>query len=179
MSEIETIPGRTDTSEDNRNGRLSTQGRREKNEMTKKTAFTLVELLIVVIILGILAAVVIPQFSDASTETRMSSLQENLTTIRKQIDVYRLQHQGVYPGQLTFSDQMTKKTDVDGSLNVAGKFGPYLQRIPNNPFTNGGTGNDITNTAAAANKAWYWDSATAEFKANDAGTTNGVAHDSM
>jgi general secretion pathway protein G len=146
----------------------------------KKAAFTLVELLIVVVILGILAAVVIPQFSDASTETRMSSLQENLTTIRKQIDVYKLQHQGILPGQATFADQMTKKTDVDGTVNVAtGKFGPYLQRIPNNPFTNGGTGNDVTNTAAATNKAWFWEATTGEFKANDAGTTNGIAHDSM
>ncbi|MCG8405619.1 MAG: prepilin-type N-terminal cleavage/methylation domain-containing protein, partial [Phycisphaerales bacterium] len=40
----------------------------------KLKAFTLVELLIVVVILGILAAVVIPQFSDASTDARFSSL---------------------------------------------------------------------------------------------------------
>ena len=67
-----------------------------------RNAFTLVELLIVVIILGILASVVIPQFSDASTDARMSSLATNLMTIRGQIDLYRLQHNGTYPAQANF-----------------------------------------------------------------------------
>jgi general secretion pathway protein G len=145
----------------------------------KRAAFTLVELLIVVIILGILAAVVIPQFSDASTDARLSSLTTNLQTIRGQIDLYKLQHNGSYPALATFSDQMTKKTDVDGTVNAAGKYGPYLQKVPNNPFTVGGTGNDVTNTAAATNKAWYYDAATGEFKANDGGATNGVNHSSL
>jgi general secretion pathway protein G len=143
----------------------------------RRSAFTLVELLIVVIILGILAAVVIPQFSDASTDAKVSSLMTNLQTIRGQIDLYKLQHNGVVPVLATFSDQMTKKTDVDGTVNATGKFGPYLQRIPNNPFTIGGTGNDVTNTAAAPSKAWFYDATNIIFKANDAGTTSGVAHD--
>jgi len=145
----------------------------------KRSAFTLVELLIIVIILGILAAVVIPQFSDASTDARVSSLQENLTAMRKQIDLYKHHHNGSFPTLATFVDQMTKKTNADGTLNAAGKYGPYVQRIPNNPFTVGGTGNDVTNTAAAAAKAWNYNETTGEFKANDGGTTNGVAHDAM
>ena len=143
----------------------------------RRSAFTLVELLIVVIILGILAAVVIPQFSDASTDAKVSSLTTNLQTIRGQIDLYKLQHNGSYPVQATFATQMTSKTDADGTVNATGKFGPYLQRIPTNPFTVGGTGNDVTNTAAATNKAWFYDATTGTFKANDGGTTNGVAHD--
>lgn len=146
----------------------------------KRKAFTLVELLIIVIILGILAAVVIPQFSDASTDARLSSLTTNLQTIRGQLDLYRLQHNGTYPSQANIVNQMTVKTDVDGTVNAAtGKYGPYLQRIPNNPFTVGGTGNDITNTATAANKAWYYDATTGQFKANNGGSTNGVAHDTL
>ncbi len=146
--------------------------------MSRK-AFTLVELLIVVIILGILASIVIPQFSDASTDARFSSLMTNLQTIRGQVDLYKLQHNSNYPGQTTFADQMTKKTDADGTVNPSGKYGPYLQKIPTNPFTSGGTGNDVTNTAAAPNKAWYYDGTTGEFKANDGGTTNGIAHDTL
>lgn len=146
----------------------------------RRAAFTLVELLIVVIILGILASVVIPQFSDASTDARLSSLMTNLQTIRGQVDLYKLQHNSAYPGQTTFSDQMTKRTDIDGTVNQSsGKFGPYLQRIPTNPFTVGGTGNDVTNGAAAANKAWYYDATTGTFKANNGGSTNGIAHDSL
>lgn len=146
---------------------------------TKRRGFTLVELLIVVIILGILAAVVIPQFNDTTTEARFNSLMTNLATIRGQIDLYKLQHNGNYPAQATFANQMTQKTDAAGTVSPTGKYGPYLQRIPTNPFTVGGTGNDVTNTAAAANKAWFYEATTGEFKANDGGTTNGVAHDSL
>jgi len=142
----------------------------------RRLAFTLVELLIVVVILGILAAVVIPQFSDASTDTKFSSLSTNLSTIRGQLELYKLQHNGTYPALLTFSNQMTQKTDADGTVNASGKFGPYLQRVPNNPFSNT---NDVSTDAAGPTKAWYYDAASGTFKANDGGTTNGVAHSTL
>ncbi len=143
----------------------------------KRSAFTLVELLIVVIILGILAAIVVPQFTDAATDARLSSLTTNLATIRGQLELYKLQHSGNYPTEATFTAQMTAGTDAAGAAGT--DFGPYLQRVPNNPFTVGGTGNDVTSTAADAAKAWYYDDTTGEFKANDAGSTSGVAHDSL
>lgn len=142
----------------------------------KRNAFTLVELLIVVVILGILAAVVIPQFSDASTDARLSSLTTNLATIRGQIELYKLQHKGSYPTLATYSAQMTAGTDASGAVGT--DYGPYLQRVPNNPFT-APPANDVTKTATAATKAWYYDDVTGVFRANDGGTTNGVAHDSL
>ncbi len=143
----------------------------------RRSAFSLVELLIVVIILGILAAIVVPQFTDVATEARVSSLTTNLATVRGQLEFYRAQHSSEYPTLTAFASQMTKGTKVDGTAGT--DFGPYLQRIPNNPFTAGGTGNDVTDTAADAAKAWYYDDATGEFRANDGGTTAGVAHDTL
>lgn len=140
-------------------------------------AFTLVELLIVVMILGILAAVVIPQFSDASTDARLSSLVTNLQTIRSQIELYRLQHDGLGPTNATgFPDQMTKKTDADGTVNPVGEFGPYLQRIPRNPFSNS---INVSNGTPGPSKGWYYNGGTGEFRANDGGATDGVAHDML
>jgi general secretion pathway protein G len=144
----------------------------------RRSGFTLVELLIVVIILGILAAVVIPQFSDASTDARASSLTTNLQTMRGQIELYKLQHAGTYPAQATFVDQMTKTTDAAGSTTATTRpFGPYLQQVPNNPFSNA---NDVSNTVSTdGTKGWYYDATTGAFKANDGGTTSGVAHNSQ
>ena len=61
----------------------------------KRSGFTLVEILIVVIILGILAAIVIPQFTNASSSARTSSIQSLLQTVRSQIDGVALVAQGV------------------------------------------------------------------------------------
>ena len=56
-----------------------------------KKAFTLVEILIVVVILGILAAIVIPRFSDASHQARESALKDNVRFLRSQIQLYKAQ----------------------------------------------------------------------------------------
>ncbi|MCB9858086.1 MAG: prepilin-type N-terminal cleavage/methylation domain-containing protein [Phycisphaerales bacterium] len=141
----------------------------------KRSAFTLVELLIVVVILGILAAVVIPQFSDASTDAKFSSLGTNISTVRGQIELYKLQHAGVYPTMAKFSDQMTKKTNVDGTTTGTPTLGPYLQRIPNNPYNNL---NDLAATLDGKT-GWTYVETTGAFNANDGGTTNGVAHSSL
>lgn len=129
----------------------------------RSKAFTLVELLIVVIILGILAAVVIPQFSDASTEARDSSLTTNLATIRGQIELYRLQHGGRYPEFAKFKDQMTGQTDKTGDTTGTG-FGPYLQAIPKNPFDNL---DSLVKDAADGAGGWFYNETTGAFGAND------------
>jgi type II secretion system protein G len=54
-----------------------------------KRAFTLIEILIVVVILGILAAIVIPQFTDASDNAAQSSAKSQLQTVRSQIELFK------------------------------------------------------------------------------------------
>ena len=136
------------------------------------SAFTLVEVLIVVIVLGILAAVVIPQFSEASTDAQVSALQTNLQTIRGQLEVYKLQHNSTYPAYATFSNQMTQYTDVSGAAqatkDATHKFGPYLLSVPVNPFTNTNTLSNNDGTASA----WYYNQTTGQFKSNDGNATH-------
>ena len=89
---------------------------------TRKGGFTLVEILIVVVILGILATIVIPQFSNASINAKENMLKDELRYLRTQIIVYRAQHKDVSPGypggdtgqsptETDFVNQMTKHTD--------------------------------------------------------------------
>src|SRR4249919_1727150 len=79
-----------------------------------KRGFTLVVILIVVIILGILAAIVIPQFTNASQDARNSSLTSQLQTIRSQVELYKLQHLDQLPPLLGTGtndwNDMTAKT---------------------------------------------------------------------
>ena len=105
---------------------------------TQKAGFTLVEILIVVIILGILAAIVIPQFTSASQDARKNSLTSQLQTLRSQIELYKLQHLDQLPSTLVGGtpswDQLINKTNNAGTTGTttAFPFGPYLQSAPTN-----------------------------------------------
>lgn len=105
--------------------------------MKAKSGFTLVEILIVVVILGILAAIVIPQFSDASSQANMSKLQSDLQMLRSQVQLYRVQHNDNLPSidsVADFENRLTQKTDRNGNLDSGGAFGPYMMSVPKNPF---------------------------------------------
>jgi type II secretion system protein G len=111
---------------------------------TRKGGFTLVEILIVVIILGILAAIVIPQFTSASQDARKNSLTSQLQTLRSQIELYKLQHLDNLPSELIKAtganwSQFTVKTNDQGTTGTgtAYPFGPYLQADPKNPLNGG------------------------------------------
>jgi general secretion pathway protein G len=112
--------------------------------MKTQSGFTLVEILIVVVILGILAAIVIPQFTDASTEAKTSSLCSDLQTVRSQIELYKIQHNDDLPSDAAVGLvlAMTEQTDIDGAAGT--DYGPYLQKIPTNPF------NDLDTITEAA-----------------------------
>ena len=123
----------------------------------RQSAFTLVEILIVVIILGILAAIVIPQFTNASQDARKSSLSSQLQTIRSQVELYKLQHQDKLPDIITTWDKLTKKTDVAGA--AGGTFGPYLQATPTNPLNtqSGVINGDGSAAPTGATTGWVYD----------------------
>src|SRR6266699_3339857 len=82
---------------------------------TLRSGFTLVEIQIVVIILGILAAIEIPQFTNASQDARESALLSQLQTLRSQIELYKLQHFDKLPDLFTIWNPMTTKTDANGA----------------------------------------------------------------
>jgi general secretion pathway protein G len=62
-----------------------------------KRGFTLIEILIVVVILGILAAIIVPQFTNAAQDAGVSSARSQLQTMRSQIELYRVQNNGAVP----------------------------------------------------------------------------------
>jgi general secretion pathway protein G len=109
--------------------------RREEMKTNRSNkGFTLVEILIVVVILGILAAIVIPQFSQASSEARESAVKSNLQMVRSQIALYKIQHNETLPGShadKNFIEALTEISDVAGADATSG-YGPYMQKFPDN-----------------------------------------------
>lgn len=137
----------------------------------KRQAFTLVEILIVVIILGILAAIVIPQFTEASNDARTSALASDLQTVRSQIELFKVQHLEVLPGQGTdaMESQLTSKTNVAGAVGTtaAHTFGPYLQKFPTNPYNSLSTVESGTGSAGGGDYGWYYNTTTGDFAPDD------------
>lgn len=101
----------------------------------QRSAFTLVEILIVVVIMAILAAAVIPQFTDSSTDAKASTALMNLHSLRSQIELYKAHHNGSRPSA-TLAELLTS-TNASGAVGTgaAYPYGPYLQKIPVNPIT--------------------------------------------
>src|SRR4030042_5472943 len=103
----------------------------------KRKAFTLVEVLIVITILGILAAVVIPTFQGQATSARESAAKDSLKTMRIQIELYKLQHNGVPPGYVNGAAAPTATLQLQfiGTKTVMGLASP--SKIPTSPFLYG------------------------------------------
>ena len=110
---------------------------------SQTAGFTLVEILIVVVILGILAMIVIPKYASATTEAKEATVTADLQSIQRQIDRYKVDHSGRGP-ELTptgvqdpanFAARLTGRTDTTGALVSTGSHGPYLPDMPDNPFS--------------------------------------------
>jgi general secretion pathway protein G len=134
--------------------------------MARARGLTLIEVLIVVIVLALLAAIVTPQFSRAEQDTRLGALKTNLLDVRAQIRLYRTQHADRLPELDEFVEQMTQRSTQEGQTQVNGKakqaFGPYLESLPANPYTGGNRVGD----GPVGTSDWYYDSATGLFRAN-------------
>ena len=153
--------------------------------MRAKSGFTLVEILIVVVILGILAAIVIPQFTEASGEAKTSSLVTDLQSMRSQIELYKVQHNdalpgvnngGTHTGGAGFVNALIGYTDIFGETVARtdpNAYGPYLQKIPVNQFVdsdvvtctplNGATPGVVDD----GTQGWVFDEDTGKFWATD------------
>ncbi len=123
---------------------------------TARRGFTLVEILIVVVILGILAAIVIPQFSNASGDARNTNIQTTLGSIRAQIEIFKGQHNDQPPqltGMWTLLTGRSDTTEVSVANPTGTRYGPYLTSPAINPLNNQ-TG--VSSAAVDAAAGWYY-----------------------
>ncbi len=98
----------------------------------KQAAFTLIEVMIVVVILGILAAVVIPKILDRPDQARQSAAKSDIAVVMQQLKLYRLDNT-FYPS----TEQGLQALIVKPATNpipMNWKQGGYLERLPNDPW---------------------------------------------
>jgi general secretion pathway protein G len=158
--------------------------------MKRTGGFTLVEILIVVVLLGILAAIVLPAVSDGAISARRSALMQDLQLLRRVILIYASQHSEVAPGyadgdtsaaptEQAFIDQATLATRESGQTAAPGTAGfnrgPYLLRIPSNPLNNMATIQILGDGEAFPaegddSHGWVYKAATGEIHADSPGT---------
>ena len=100
----------------------------------QRHGFTLIEVLIVVVITAILAAMVIPRFGSTTDDAKKSTLVSTTHSLRTQIEVYK-NHHGKYPALINNGlPQLVTKTDITGAETADGPFGPYYDsELPRNP----------------------------------------------
>ena len=100
--------------------------------MKKNSGFTLIEVMIVVVILGILAAIIAPRILDRPDQAKMAAAKSDIAVIMQQLKLYRLDN-GVYPATDQGLAALTVKPTTN-PLPTNWKSGGYLERLPNDPW---------------------------------------------
>jgi prepilin-type N-terminal cleavage/methylation domain-containing protein len=129
-------------------------------KINNRSAFTLIEMLVVILVLGILAMIIVPQLFVSIEDAKLNTLKSSLNAERRAIESYYAQHNNTYPGvnnidgsskfgkkegtnEDAYLAQMYQYTDVNGVVSnlkdATHKYGPYLkgpETAKKNPYNN-------------------------------------------
>lgn len=104
----------------------------------RRKGFTLVELLVVIVVLAVLAAIVLPKFMNSSKRSKESALRSDLKLIRNAISLFQADC-GCFPktlADLAAASAPAKGLDsagADATITGSDWHGPYLQEVPKDP----------------------------------------------
>lgn len=141
----------------------------------KKVRYSIMDILMTMCLVALIAATAGPRFSKACSENRLSAMVEGLHTVRSQIERYRIENDGLLPGQAMPAAGVSADTFIKSMTckDAAGQ-GPWLRAIPGNPFVTGDAADDVTIANAVdalptgeEGTGWWFNAATGQFRACD------------
>ena len=143
-------------------------GSKRINRASLRNAVTIPEVFIVFLIIAIVAAISAPRFSEAKNDNDLARLVKGLEMVRQQIELYRAQHDGLLPGQKYKGQEISEEDFIDGLTEPDGVYGPYLKKMPKNPFNGLRSVRIGTVTiGSAAGAGWFLNCQTGDFRADD------------
>jgi prepilin-type N-terminal cleavage/methylation domain-containing protein len=127
--------------------------------------FSLVELVIVVVIIGIIAGIAIPRMSSAADNAAKNAVIGDQSSLQKALDLYEIEHEGsmVHVGAAdlkTIYFRLLKNSDLDGTVSPTGIYGPYINGIPANKINGLASIRKDGAVAGANTHGWRYNSTT-------------------
>ena len=93
--------------------------------------FTLIELMVVLVIIGVLAALIVPNVLDRADDARTTAARTDVTNLMQALKLYRLDNQRYPTSEQGLQALVAKPTAGPQPLN----WKPYLEKLPNDPWT--------------------------------------------
>ena len=92
--------------------------------------FTLIELMVVLVIIGVLAALIVPNVLDRADEARVTAARTDITNLTQALKLYRLDNQRYPTAEQGLKALIAKPTTGP----IPGNWKPYLEKLPNDPW---------------------------------------------